>query len=266
MRICAPITCDDSTKTATPVPEIASTRVDTETAVSAQGTRRSSRRKIPNSKYVDDYISPTISPIADRVVSPKRVHSPSASTGHSKSEQHTPARHRRKKAKDSPPNSPARDSSAGRPRQILATVNNLQLTWPRYGIRNAIYEGNMFSVTNTCPLDTGLFILYHAYKAASENFRALFESDTLPAFEDIRRTFQLVEGDGWTVGRLYWLVRHGLLKKKNDNCEYDIENTLTEIVFRFVQPMQEYSIRSKCSCAACPKSVRQSTSVDITLT
>ena len=54
----------------------------------------------------------------------------------------------------------------------------------------------MFAVINTYPLDTDLCILYHAYKAATESFRALYKSDALSVTNVIRRTFQLVEGDG----------------------------------------------------------------------
>ena len=163
-------------------------------------------------------------------------------------------------------NSPNRRQLIPHVQQTLVAVGDLKLTWPRYGIRNAIHEGKIYSVTRTCPLDTGLFVFYYAYRAGSEKFRQLFEDNALNAFTVLRRTFQLVESDGWTVARLYWLLEHGILKDTNAAHEYDIENTLTEIVFRFVQPMQEYPIRSKCSCAACPKRVRQTNSVDITLT
>jgi hypothetical protein len=147
----------------------------------------------------------------------------------------------------------------------LATLGTLQLTWPRYGFRNVIHEGKIYSVTNTCPLDTGLFVLYHAYKAGTEKFRELFERDDLDAVIAIRQTFQLVESDGWKTARLYWLILHGLLKDNSQDYVHDIKNTLTEIVFRFVKPMQAHPIRSECSCAACPKQIRHGTNVDIAL-
>ena len=137
---------------------------------------------------------------------------------------------------------------------------------PITGIRNAIHEGKIYSVTNTCPLDTSLFVLYHAYKAGTEKFRDLFERDDLNAIFTIRRTFQLVESDGWVTVRLYWLILHGLLRANSQNYVHDIKNTLTEIVFKFVKSMQEHSTKSKCSCAACPKQIRYGTNVDIALT
>ena len=42
------------------------------------------------------------------------------------------------------------------------------------GIRNTIHEDKIYSATNTSPLDTGLFVLYHAYKAGTEKCRGLF--------------------------------------------------------------------------------------------
>ena len=239
--------------------------IDVQTIDVDQSVRRSSRRRIPNSKYTDDYISPTISPVLSRVVSPKRSHSPAANSL-TDLKSVTPSRTRKKRVKCSPNSSPDPRQFISRAREVPSVIGNMQLTWPRYGIRNAIYEGRIYSVTNTCPLDIGLFILYHAYKAGTAEFRERFERDDLHSYATIRRTFQMVESDGWTTARLYWLVKHGLLKKKNEDHLYDIENTLTEIVFRFVQPMQKYLVTSTCSCSACPKQIRQTTSSDIALT
>ena len=107
--------------------------------------------------------------------------------------------------------------------------------------------------------------MYHAYKAGTTKFRQLFESVDLPVYETIRRTFQLVDSDGWTSARLYWLLRHNLLTTTNEDGVFDIENTWHNIVFEFVKPMQEYQINSECSCVVCPKRRRQKTSVDISL-
>lgn len=132
-------------------------------------------------------------------------------------------------------------------------------------MEDIIHEGQSYSITNTCPLDTGLFMLYHAYKSSGLDFQYLFESDRLPVYTTMRRTFQLVETDGWDSARLFWLLTHGLLKNKTQNGEYDLENTITEIVFRFVQSIQIFTITSMCSCAACPKQYRSTNSVDIVL-
>ena len=261
-----PIIDEDSTENDSSVSVAGIKSSDMETTNVDQGVRRSSRRRTLSSKYMDDYISPTISPTMSSVVSPKRSHSPSTTTSYPIPKPPTPARQRRKKAKYSPPNSPNRRQVVSKTQPKLATIGTLQLTWPRFGIRNAIYEGKIYSVTNTCPLDTGLFVLYHAYKAGTKKFCDLFERDDLDAFIAIRRTFQLIESDGWTTARLFWLVLHGLIKDNSQGYVHDIKNTLTEIVFRFVKPMQEHPTRSKCSCTACPKQIRHGTNVDIALT
>ena len=57
-------------------------------------------------------------------------------------------------------------------------------------------QGKRYFIFHTCTIDTGLFILYHAYKVHSDEFRALFTSDALNIYKIIRRTFQLVETEG----------------------------------------------------------------------
>jgi hypothetical protein len=261
-----PIIYEDSTRNDSSVLVAGIKSSDTETTDVDQGVRRSSRQRTPNPKYMDDYISPTISPMRSRVVSPKRSHSPSTTTTQSTSKPSTPARRYRKKSKCSPSNSPDRRQIKSKTKLKLATIGTLQLTWPRFGIRNAIHESKIYSLTNTCPLDTGLFVLYHVYKAGTEKFRDLFKRDDLDACVALRRTFQLVESDNLTTARLYWLILHGLLKDNSQGYVHDIKNNLVEIVFRFVKPMQEHSTRSKCSCVACQKQIRHGTNVDIALT
>ncbi|CAM4846542.1 unnamed protein product [Rotaria magnacalcarata] len=150
-------------------------------------------------------------------------------------------------------------------RPLVTTVGSLNLTWPMYGIHNGTYEGQYFSITRTCSVDTGLFVLYHAYKAGSDSFRNLFKNDIRNVFIALRETFEYVESHGWTVARLHWLKRHQLLDTKTHDEKYDLLNTLNKIVFDYVKPMQEFDIKSECICTACPKRVRKYSSVDITL-
>jgi hypothetical protein len=145
------------------------------------------------------------------------------------------------------------------------TIGNLKLTWPSYRIENTIYGGERFFIFNTCPIDTGLFILYHAYKAGTDHFRNLFESSTLDASKLLRHIFRLIEKDGWTVARLYWLTRNNLLTNKNKNGTYDLKDTMDAVVFKFIKTMQTYPVKSTCSCLACPKRIREYTNVHIEL-
>ncbi|CAF1314555.1 unnamed protein product [Adineta ricciae] len=145
------------------------------------------------------------------------------------------------------------------------TIGTLELTWPSYGIENGTYADECYFIFHTCTIDTGLFILYHAYKAHSNDFRNLFTSDELGIFKIIRRTFHLVETEGWTVARLYWLTEHNLLTNKHRSGKYDLMNTMEAIVFQFIKPMQTFPVTSKCSCTVCPKRIREHISMDISL-
>jgi hypothetical protein len=228
-----------------------------------KGERRSARQRLPNSKYVNDFVLPTNSRGSSRVCSPKRAHSRSdRSRSDSKPEASQVSKPKRSKS-DSKSIKKQESTSKGEHR--LAAIGNLQLRWPRYGIKDATYEGDQFTVFNTCPLDTGLFTLYNAFEANSNEFRDLFNNENLPALNLLRCTFRIVDTNGWTNARLFWLIENDLLQMKNFDGEYDIENTLNHIVFQFVQPIQMYPLKSKCSCKLCPKRIRQTTSIDIAL-
>lgn len=238
---------------------------ETENTDTEYSVRRGSRRRIPNSKYTKDYISPTISPnLLRKALSPKRYLSSSTdnvSDCASKNQNHT----QRKKAKVVSPNPIKRKQIPLNNQSNIMVVDNLNLKWPRYGIREQVFAGETYSVIQTCSVDTGLFAMYHAYKARSNTFRELFEDELVDSVVTLREVFKRVEQDGWDVARLYWLVRHNLLTLENFDGKYNMENTLTNAVFQFVKPMQEFDVRSECMCTVCPKRIKKRPSVDITL-
>ena len=144
---------------------------------------------------------------------PKRSHS-SSDNSCSSSKAQTPKKLEQKKVKSSPSNT-IKECHFRLDRDYrTTTIGDLTLTWPSYEIKNALYAGEYYSVFNTCPIDTGLFVLYHAYKSSTEEFRNLLEEDTLEIYTLLRRTFQFVESNGWTFARLYWLTEKNLLKEK----------------------------------------------------
>jgi hypothetical protein len=149
---------------------------------------------------------------------------------------------------------------------MSTTSNALTLSFPRYSIVNACFEGRLYSVTQTCSIDTGLYALYYVYKTASDIFRLLFDLNTTPCHINLRKTFQLVDSDGWDTARLHWLVSHKLLGQVNSDGMYDIKDTITANVFQFVEPLQMYMIKTECLCIACPKPVRFKKNHDISLT
>ncbi|CAF1027129.1 unnamed protein product [Rotaria sordida] len=185
----------------TSVPYIAPS--EPETTDTEENVRRSSRHRTPNPKYANDYISPIISPnLLSRALSPKRPLSSSNNTI-SVDVMEKISDEQRKKIKKSLLHSSKKQQSRFSKQPFTTTLGSLNLTWPRYGIKNGIYEGQSFSITRTCPVDTGLFVLYHAYKAGTDGFRKLFENDTVDAFIALRQTFQYVESHDWTMARLH---------------------------------------------------------------
>ena len=163
-------------------------------------TRRSVRQRVPNSRYATEYVSSSISSERQRIISPIREVSPPKESPFLTTKPPIPPP-RKKRTNAQPINSPIRPSDIGRNKVYATNIGTLRLRWPRFGVHSVIHEGRLYSVTNTCPLDTGLFILYHAYKSGGSKFQDLFETDPLPIFTTLRRTFQLVESDNWDIAR-----------------------------------------------------------------
>ena len=101
-----------------------------------------------------------------RALCPKRAHVTSdSSTSISKEEMLKTSR--QKKLKTSLANSTIKQNYTFNKDYRTTKIGNLTFTWPPYGIKNATYRNQTFSIINTCPIDTGLFVLYHAYKAGT---------------------------------------------------------------------------------------------------
>lgn len=225
------------------------------------GLRRGVRRRTPNSRYNNkDYISPAISPAVHRKPSP------SVNADRLASKPPKPNSNKRKVLSISPKNSSKKRDKNNKMPSYTTNIGDITIPWPRFGINSINIYGRSCSITNTCPLDTGLFIYFHAFMAGSVEFRRIFEKDFSQPFSTLRQTFKLAIEENWDHARAYWLMEHNLLTKESSKGVYDLTNTLTEIVFRFLQPTQEYEIRSECSCSACPRKTRQTTSVDLVLT
>jgi hypothetical protein len=199
-----------------------------------------------------------------RPSSPKRSH-PSSDSSCSTPRAQTPKKLKHKKVKAATSISINHDNLLFNNDYRTATIGTVTLTWPPYGINDALYAGQSFTIVNTCPIDTGLFVLYHAYKSSTDNFRNLFDIDTHEICTFLRRTFQIIESKGWTDARLYWLTEKNLLRNKTKHGQYDLKNTMDEVVFKFLKPMQTYPLKSKCTCSVCPKPIRNSSSVEIQL-
>ena len=110
-----------------------------------------------------------------------------------------------------------------------------------------------------------LFIFYYAYKVGTDKSRSIFNSNTVGALKFLPRVLYIVDNEGWTNARLFWLIENNLIKKKSKDARYDIENTVDEILFRFIKPIQIYPHKSKCACSVCPALVREHMSTEFGL-
>ena len=99
----------------------------------------------------------------------------------------------------------------------------------------------------------------------SKEFRSLFDSD-IEVCDRLHKTFDLVESKGWDLARLYWITANSIYSNQKDAYKHiDLYGTADTNVFQYVREIQKYVIKSTCTCTDCPKSMRQSHSVDISL-
>ena len=126
----------------------------------------------------------------------------------------------------------------------------------KYGINTAVYvqstvDKRLFTVrlqlfTEHRKLSLGYWLIRTVSRIQNWHWclSSIFRSDTLHAYTLLRYTFELIESDGWTIARLYWLMETNLLTTKTRDGQYDIKNTIDEVVFQFTKPMQTFSLKS----------------------
>jgi hypothetical protein len=145
------------------------------------------------------------------------------------------------------------------------TVGNMNLPFPHFNIGPTfITRQRRYSASDTCSLDSSLFLLYYIYMSHSQEFRSLFDP-TIAACKQLLKTFDLVEKKGWDVARLYWVTVHSNYLKDKRRAHINLHATADTNVFQYVREVQKYVTKSTCTCTDCPKLVAQSHSVDISL-
>ncbi|CAF1459793.1 unnamed protein product [Adineta steineri] len=164
----------------------------------------------------------------------------------------------------------------------VITIEQCSLIWPTFGINNKAFEGTVlilclvlknidclfsgrtYSVTNTCNIDSPLFAIYVTFRTESAIQNIILNSENEP-FLSLRKTFALVESDGWDEARLYWLTTHNILIHQKSN-KYNIYGSIDANVSCFIKnPVQLYKNMSVCSRQDCPKRERLATSSDLTI-
>ncbi|CAF4099576.1 unnamed protein product, partial [Adineta steineri] len=146
------------------------------------------------------------------------------------------------------------------------TVGNLKLQFPHFNIGPTfISSDRQYSASNTCSLDSSLFLLYYIYMSHSDEFRSLFDSD-IKVCDRLRKTFDLVESKGWDLARMYWITANSIYSNPKAGCAHiDLYGTADTNVFQYVREIQKHVIESTCTCSECPKPIRHSHSADISL-
>jgi hypothetical protein len=81
--------------------------------------------------------------------------------------------------------------------------------------------------------------------------------------QQLKRTFDLVETQGWDIARIYWVSIH--TNNSDRTQHHDLFATADTNVFQYVRELQKYVMKSKCKSPDCPKPERVLHSVDIAM-
>lgn len=97
------------------------------------------------------------------------------------------------------------------------------------------------------------------------NIKSVISKSDKEPFLSLRKTFELVDSEGWDEARLYWLMINGLLSPKQFNY-YNSYGSVDGNALRFIKSyLQLYESRSICSQKDCPMRERKTTSTEIAL-
>lgn len=124
----------------------------------------------------------------------------------------------------------------------------------------------MYSIINTCSLDSALFALYFTYRT-NINIQQQITSKIL---DEMEPTFALVETEGWDAARIDWLKRHDQLQivqspGLNEVITSDNYGSLDERVFCFIKELQRYSSSIKCTRPECEEKVRRVSNTELSI-
>ena len=127
-----------------------------------------------------------------------------------------------------------------------------------------MFSGRKYSVTNTCNIDSPLFTLYVMFRTESNIQNIILNSGREP-FLSLRKTFVLVESDGWDEARLYRLATQSLISRQQSN-NLNVYGSVDGNGLRFIKNRgQLYEGKSVCSRQNCPTRERNIISADLAL-
>jgi hypothetical protein len=174
------------------------------------------------------------------------------------------------------------DSSPVRHHHQIVMIEQCPLLWPAFGINKkrfegpvlffifylqniyCLFSGQIYSVTNTCNIDSPLFVIYAVLWTDSTIKNIILNSESEP-FLSLRKTFELVESDGWDEARLYWLITHSLLGHQQSNIHNAYGSVDGNTLRCIKNPIQLYKSKSVCARQDCSTRERTIISCDVAL-
>jgi len=111
--------------------------------------------------------------------------------------------------------------------------------------------GHEYGITDTCNVDSGLFVLYFLFQTDSIMHELIDKMSTEP-YTSLRATFELVDSEGWDSARLYWLLVHKRLDPFSNSLQ-SMFGSMDQNVYQFIKGLQRYSVSSLCSRLECPE-------------
>ncbi|CAF3935227.1 unnamed protein product [Rotaria sp. Silwood1] len=136
------------------------------------------------------------------------------------------------------------------------------LRWPKFGVYDATYEGQLYSLTLTCPIDTALFCLYFVYETDINVAEELKKASESSSYATLIKTFDLVKTEGWDSARIFWLRAFNILKKY-DKQPKSLFSSVDETVFKFLRTQQRHITKITCSRSDCAQRERDCSSTEI---
>lgn len=120
----------------------------------------------------------------------------------------------------------------------------------------------MYSLTNTCSIDSALFCLYFLYKT-DDNIAGEFDSASVTSpYATLAKLFYIVEKEGWDAARIFWLLNFDILQV-SDRQPKDIFGSLDERVFCFIKNEQRHSNDITCSRTECTERRREYSTTEL---
>ncbi|CAF0970624.1 unnamed protein product [Didymodactylos carnosus] len=146
--------------------------------------------------------------------------------------------------------------------QSETIIDGYTIQWPKFQIRNALFQGQSYPINNTCNADSALFALYVLYRTDLNIAEELINASEKSPYGALYKTFHLVETQGWDAARINWLLTHNRLKT-SDRQTKSMFGSLDEDVFCFIKGQQRHSSTIICSRPECKGRKRTVTSTEL---